>query len=67
MENTMTKTTCPKEVHELSFAELELVSGGLIHEATHIAASPTHAVTGGSFDVGNVIGLIANGLFRPAY
>jgi hypothetical protein len=33
----MSKTTCHAEVHELSLAELELVSGGLIHEGTHAA------------------------------
>jgi hypothetical protein len=37
----MTKTTCHTEVHELSLGELELVSGGLIHEGTHAADSPT--------------------------
>ena len=43
----MTKTTCYTEVHELSLAELELVSGGLIHEGTHVADSPTLGGGGG--------------------
>ena len=37
----MTKTRCNMEVRELSLAELELVSGGLIHEGTHAADGPT--------------------------
>jgi hypothetical protein len=35
MEKIMSETKCHTEVHELSLAELELVSGGLIHEGTH--------------------------------
>jgi len=38
MESIMTKTRCNMEVHELSLAELELVSGGLIHEGSHAGA-----------------------------
>src|SRR5262245_24444079 len=41
MESIMTKTRCSTEIYELSLAELELVSGGLIHEGTHAADSPT--------------------------
>ena len=33
----MTKTRCSTEIYEISLAELELVSGGLIHEGTHAA------------------------------
>jgi hypothetical protein len=36
-ERELTSTTS-----ELSLAELELVSGGLIHEETHAADSPNH-------------------------
>ena len=41
MESIMTKTRCSTEVYELSLAELELVSGGLLHEGTHAADSST--------------------------
>jgi len=37
----MTKTKCSTEVHKLTLAELELASGGLIHEGTHAADNPT--------------------------
>jgi hypothetical protein len=43
----MTKTRCSTEIYELSLAELELVSGGLIHEGTHAADSPALGGGGG--------------------
>jgi hypothetical protein len=58
----MTKTRCSREVHKLTRAELELVSGGLIHEGTHAADSPTLGGGGQSWFVAlaNALGTLEN-------
>jgi hypothetical protein len=58
METIMTRTTCHTEVHELSLDELELVSGGLIHEGTHAADSLALGGGGGGVSMFEVLARI---------